>query len=736
MKKLKTFLLVSLLVAGLKTFACGPYYWVPSDYNIYLLLPYDWNFPDKVDFPSLNCEQWCRETGLPLRDTAEVRRAIYQGSLSDWEWALGSSPKGKAHEWFRKNTFVKRLRKKGYNDAAQLLYLSKKYECLREQQRSPWYYNSHLDGNCQDSLRSIISAVTKEKHSRFADRWSFLLIKTYWALGMDKECVSSWNKQKNLFNKSLLHDQAGDYAARSQTRMERSDDAAALYAQIGRPQEAIDPRSNLAEALEKLMTINPESPYITLWLNQMFFSTENSPYDIDAPFLQGNRDYDKLLPLTLKFAQDPQTKCRGQWIYASACLLDKKERSMEALEMISKYKDNMGDDFLDRQVRVLTFYLRCKNDSIDDAFEKYALAELKWMDAQLQQEWSSLPQETKRSVSREPMLSWISHNCFMFDAMNRIVLADDDGLAWRFAATGRKVRAIQMANMADNRLVQLIGLGEINTNRHLRNIDEQLYYWWWDYSNYHDYSNHLFLLVDGMDAATIEEYISRLWHPIDSTDSWLNSRGYTDGDYWQDIVGTHFLRERNYTAAVAHLSAVSPYYQRCMNICFVNDPFAIDRTPVNSDSTNYKLNFAKRMAQLQLQMLCGDDDSRGLALLEYSIGLQNSFDMTWYLTSYARTEYPSEKWGQPYEYYPEWDFSFVCSPIDRLTITNSPYAASARNDVPSLKSRALSLLRSDDARARYFARLGQLATVMARYASTPTAQHYALVCDQWSNYRL
>jgi hypothetical protein len=185
-------------------------------------------------------------------------------------------------------------------------------------------------------------------------------------------------------------------------------------------------------------------------------------------------------------------------------------------------------------------------------------------------------------------------------------------------------------------------------------------------------------------------------------------------DYWQDIVGTHYLRERNYRAAALHFKYISPSYQRLMNVDCYLDPFGIDRTTTSHDSTHYKYHFAHSMDSLGRIMLHETDpDRRGLAMLEYSIGLENSFGMCWWLTSYQKG------WTGP----------------DLTDIEETKYAEKATAVVEQLRKKALKSLRSEDAFARYYLRLGQYGTVRKRYANTSTGQHLALVCDNWGQYR-
>ena len=151
-----------------------------------------------------------------------------------------------------------------------------------------------------------------------------------------------------------------------------------------------------------------------------------------------------------------------------------------------------------------------------------------------------------------------------------------------------------------------------------------------------------------------------------------------------------------------------------MNIQFSVDPFSIDRTKKSQDSTQYKLHFAQKMDSLQSDMLNKQDaDMRGLAMLEYSIGLENSFGMCWWLTSYQKG------WTGP----------------ALIDIAKTDYGKNAQVIADRFRKRALESLRTDDARAKYHLRLGHYSKVKSQYAHTYTGTQLALACDERSHYK-
>ena len=729
-----------LLVSG-AAFACGPWYYSAADNRIYRLLPPLWQPPASVteDFEAKNIMAWSRQTGC--RDTAAIRRALYTewNRFADWvalryETTVTGAAKNNPMSG---NQFCRHLVQTSDTDAVRLLCWSKTYSNIRNAQRSPWYYNSGINTDENHLLRELYDKVLHYKPSkRYADRYTFLALKCAWALGEDSTAVAMWRESALNRKGNLFYNEAKDYAARCLTRMGRQTEADALYYQNGNYRQLLPSGASLPTQLRLMLQVCPNSRDIAPLLQDYLTELDRE----HAATYQWNSDEDhfltdSVLAVARMAISNSKVRNKAMWKYTAACILDFNGKPKEALAMLDGAKTR--DAFLRKSVRILTFYLRTRTEYPSSDFVAYALGEVKWLDGELQCEWKQLPDSTRDKISHVLNWRWVGelNNLYAYASLRRIVLEDSVGLAWQLFRYGYGVKALQMANVADNRIVMLTDNPYI---QHIRRSPDGIYNVWYmsidghyrdvwltsltdtagldghdfhfcQYSeNWHDYSNGLFCLADKMDAATLAEYLRRLVRPRDADDRWFNERSYTDLDYWRDIVGTHYLRERNYRAAALHLKYIAPSYQRLMNVrCFL-DPFGIDRTTTSYDSTHYKYHFAQRMDSLQRIMLReADPDRRGLAMLEYSIGLENSFGMCWWLTSYDKG------WTGP----------------DLTDIDETEYAEKARTVVLLLRRKALQTVCSDEARAWYHLRLGQYSTVRRRYADTETGRHLALVCD-------
>lgn len=699
MKTSKLSILASLLLAANAAMACGPWYFSAADNRIYHLLPPLWQSASTVqeDFATKNILLWAEQSGCD--DTAAIRSAIYGSSLADWE-AIHDNTSTTT------NSFVAHLQRAGDRDAIELLYQSKRYESIRNAQRSPWYYNSSLDNDEKQELRWLQDDLQRHQpfKGKYADRYRFLAIKCAWAAGKDSLVAKLWESEQRHLKESLFYIEAEDYVARSLVRQGHDREAEAIYRRHGDLGSLIPAGLPLHAKLRLVLQHVPNSPEVAPMLQEYLSTLDRYQASEYLRWHKEDMDPDSMLAVARQAIAHPKVKNKAQWRYAAACILDFTGEPRKALEMLRGCTTE--EPHLKRSIRILRFHLRAQTEHIDKNLVQYAVGETQWLVGEMQREWTRLPeclqQEIAQAVCWRYSMSSLN-KLQAYSSLRRILLTDSTGLAWRMARAGHGVRALQMANVAENHFVQL----SLNTVIPYQRSS-------FGAVNEHDYSNGMFAMADRMKARTLEAYYRRIRQPQDEVDRWMNRRGYTDPDYWLDIVGTHYLRESNYRAAARCLSRVSASYQQRMNIEFSISPFSLDRSIRNLDSTHYKLQFAQGMDSLERAMQRGDSDSRGLAMLEYTIGLENSFDMCWWLTSYQKG----------------W------TGANLIDIEMSDYARNARLRCDRLRQKALLTLCSREGMAKYYARLGMLTKVMKEYGETATAQHYALVCDQWRDYRL
>ena len=768
--RLKRFIAVStlLLLCALRAVACGPCPIVlPADYDLYRLLPYYAELKEPADGRmQTNCRLWME--AVPGTKYDEVRQAIYEFNLADWQRVERGEDCG--------NAFCRKLIANKDNDAVRLLVWSKYYEQWSEQMRSPWYYGCGMDDGGLDIDKIV--AVASQAKGRYADRYLLLAMKCLYRSGRNEDCEALWKKRQSVLKKGFLRDQAEGYLAACLNRMGRKQEAVDIYSRLGDAASLQLIQDDKVAVFEQVMRYRPNSPFFPMALQRVLFVVEN--YTVDNRFSSYTLDslqLRRLLDVASRAGKDPRVKNQPMWRYAAACLLDHMGRQREALAMVEGLTST--DDFLNASIRTLRIYLHSCLDAIDARYEQRLFADLQWLDSRMKVEWEGLD-----STSRYIMLHIGDYdNCFRTvyanDALRRIVLRKG-GLADRFAAAGRTNRALQLANMADNRFFQLTGNSVLKAFRTPGPLSVE-YDWiddetrsydgygptvvravlrtkldfsditWlpWNFRyqfypgyNMHDFSNRLFLRVDLMNADKLAGYWQQVLKPSDKMGQWLNERGYVEKDYWYDIIGTHLLRELRYEEAYRWLAKVSPQYQQCLNTdeYMRFDPFEYGEVETGRVD-NYKVNSAKRLADLQRQSReAASPDDRADALLTLSIALSNMFNLNesftgrcWPLVSYGFDYFD----GQLSDWYGDEDprDNRYLQPYMAADDAVMPYARQAKKEAQRLRKEAFRTYADPERKAQALRRVYEYTYLMQHLANTPTGQDIARHCDKWKDYR-
>lgn len=772
MRRLKRFTTVSILLfCALRAVACGPGPNIrPDDCDLYRILPYyaELREPDDGRIEA-NCRAWMKAVkGVPYE---AVRQAIYDFTLADWLRVQQGDARG--------NAFCRRLIAKHDSAAVQLLVWSKFYEQWSEQMRSPWYYGCGMD-DCELDIDSVCIAAQNQR-GRYADRYLLLAMKCLYRSGRSEECIALWSKRKAAFNNSHLREQAEGYLAACLNRTGHRQEAIRIYARLGDAaslQLLLDDR---VEVFEQMLRNKPNSPFFPIALQRVLFVTENyvsgdefTRYELDSLQLR------RLAALAQQAGHSPRVRNQAMWLYTAACLLDHLGERRKALALVENLKSK--DDFLNTSIRVLRLHLHAQLDNLDADFDRRLMTELKWLDRRMQTEWKALDASERFRLSHVDGFGYdydIFRTVYANDALRRIVLSRG-GLADRMARSGRTVRALQLANMADNRFIQVshnpvvaacragqgdtlygLNLNDVPTYNSLCYYGQTVYVsdttpfhdiwkrndWQIAYEipfnnffNSHDFSNGLFTRADRMKADAIARYWQRVEHPCDNTDRWLNERGYTDKDYWCDIIGTHFLREMRFGEASKWLARVDKGYHRRLNTkdWMVYNPYKYEECAIpTKDREGYKQRFATTMCQQEAILRDNKNpDDRADAMLNISIGIRNAFSYRcWPLVAYGYYSFDWMPLDEDIDYSdPLADDYYQPSWLADDAVR--PYVQKALERAAALRKEAFATYVTPERKAKSLRRVYEFTYLMEHYANTPTGQDIARHCDQWKDYRI
>lgn len=666
----------------------------------------------RFDYREENIALWQQQTSadIPAKD---IEQTVYRHTLADLEKHLSKGkPCNKFEKWIKKN---------GRQDITELLLTAKATEENRAEMTDPWYYGYDED-ECHVALRQALQKVAGKDGPLF-NRWVLQAVRMMTALGQDDECLAYWEQVRDRMTDDVVRNIAELKVASSLFKKGRKSEAAAIYARYGdiASLELCQPVPMSSEDVEKvdeMVTVYeacPDSPYFDEEIQQLLIHFDNHllrdvKNEDEAWFYHSAQSYDRELSKARKFMdlcqrvlREKKVKNLAMWYFAAAAMSDAMDQPREALQYIRQGLPLCDDAFLQESFRILRVYDRARLAAFNDDYERQLLVELRWLDWKLV---SHLGQEDIESL-RDINYKWSANTYFYNDAMRRLVF---DELVPKALKAGRFQRALQLANYADNRLCQKVkakktedwGKGQTFNN--------------------HDYSNHLFALMDTLPAREVDVYYRQLYSQnVDSLSRFLNLRSYRDRNYWRDIVGTFYIRDMQFGKAVALLRQNPKDFQGHLNVApYLNrDPFDF-KTWNNGhlkDTVDYKLQFAREMYRLeQLMQSSADANERGEAMIRYAIGLKNSENRCWPLTRYSDSV--ANEW-----YFDGEDF--VRTPPSKLQLTSELFI-----------EKGLATIEDVERRARQLHLLSRNREVMDYYGDTETARQLRAHCDIWRDYQI
>ena len=728
MTRLVRFLLISLLAFGAvgSAKACWPDWYTPGGYymyRVYEAAPEDFGVGGEYRADTYNCRAWQALTSkdIPLRDIYEV---VYKMSLEEFELMYDHR---KEHY---DNAFAEWITKRD-TEAMEFLLLAKTNEYIRLKRNSRWYYPSMKIG-ARMSLEEVAEKALTTQSKRLRDRYLLQGVRALFTLARYQECIDLWeNEVVKLPEGNLMRQLILSYIAGAEFHVGNTRQAIALFAEIGDVSSMLycmgregEQISNI-DALFLVCEHNSRSAYIPRALQEYVRMLEPSGnyfsqfYDEPAG---DNEDLDKLYSLSLNMAKKGPSSTQAMWYYTAAFLSDLKGDPKTASKLLTQTTRIESSSYMKESIMVLRMYLDSKLSTYDAAYEKRLFEQLKWLDDKLVH---NLTDEVREATSHGYKLPLCESYYYWNDMMRRILLAE---VCPRMLAAGHTTRALQLANMASNRM---LGVVDQQSSYYYDKADERYkpttismeeYRYSAKHYNDYDYRSHFFEMIDsiGLDAAIA--YVGNVHAPKSAFDKFLNARGYINDDYLYDILGTQCLRHMRYREAVEYLGKVSKQYQYHHNVYTNYDPFVLDPylhfsgRPSYYDDDDFRYRFAREMHSLEQDISTMQDSNRKAQMMvRYAIGIKNSFERCWALTQYYAG---SSYYGQ------------VCEKRDW---TEEPPALAARERTHQVIELACSIA-TDEAAADIHYQLCNFKTIALQYPDTRKGRLVRGECDNLYDY--
>ena len=676
-----------LLIVALPASACGPYPPIIPTPD-YFRLPAD-KVKSSTDYDrEENLLLWQALTSdrIPLKD---IEQAVYKDSREKFDAHTGYWPRT------TDNLFYIYINNTGDEEIIDFLYTAKSLEERRRKMNSSWYYPRKKEWSEEHTdFDDIIESCREYRGTRLRDRYALQLTRALFASHRYAECVEYVDSAFAAFpDTNLFKRMAQEYAEGSLIRLKENG-----------LDSILDDAGDFDSRVEAMAAVNPDSPRL-----------------ID--YIRANADNTvgmlRIVQVLRSLIKNPKALYKGDWLFALAFIGYECECRPE--EARAHIYQAMRQRFSSENLRDLAWAYKMKLDAVA-GYTGSLVDDLRWI-------------EGKADPLQADAGEWV-RRCRNIIYENWI-----PGL-WR---SRDYTTAILLCGYAD-----AFDCAEIIHAADKHNMSESE-----GYINSHDYGSLSFQMMQSLSSSQLAAVYAgvRVSSPLKD---FLRRLAPVDSDYFNELIGTLALREENYAKAVQYLSLVSDDYNSSLNIntggYLACDPFilsyihrsgytlsykdgewlpayhyAVAPSPYN----NAKLDFARRMLELEQMKKHGRTaDDRGLARLMYAVGRMNSFESCWALTQYWRGWVGLFEPSLQY-----WEGSFCEHNYGFLyDYEYSGREEETHNIFRQETNAALSMLTTDDARAKAQYLLGNLRTIKRRYPGTPVAQRLATSCDNWHSW--
>lgn len=547
-----------------------------------------------------NCKLWQQQTSsdISLQDIEDV---LYNVSVSTLQDLLQSKCE---------NTFVQFLQKEKNQDFVSYILLLKAFHEKKVAYLDPWYYPYEKG----EKLIEFSDIELPVGNAILHDRCVLLEMKILFEQQKWADCEQLWKKEHKKMKESFLKESLYGYYVGALYRTKPSVEVIRSFSKIG----------DYLSMIRCAETIMPEKD--CMYLFDMYCNDNLNSQSMPA-MLQIMGEYairmekcDVLLKTALRMVKRKDCEEPAMWYYTIATMefFQKLNNHFpyESFAMGFYYGTSMYDDWrtYNKSVRknysYLSDLLTRAEQSRGNAFIKESIQMFRY----------ALNIESGNCSSDEYVGSALkyfsqidkkyNHDYVLNSIMTIMMLSHSTNNI----LSGDTIRALQSLNVADGDFTQPAQ------------------------DQYKRYYSSLFEIMESLPVQSVISYVNSLSQPKNSNSQYLKDLSYiVDMNYFNEYIGTRYLREQNYKAAIQYLSKVPLWYQNRLktNEYMDRDYFSHRRYRKIADNSSYKLTFAKKMLDLENRILTEKNpNKKGELLIQKAVAVGNSLSYCWSLTRY------------------------------------------------------------------------------------------------------
>ena len=713
---------ISFLLVSTRVFACAPIVYSPSEYYLFHLVDLPESSSEGYNPNSHeNCFLWQQQTSssIPLDDIYQV---VYKYPLQ----TLNEMKSGTLPVETRSNKMAKWLTSRSGKEALDFLILAKNCEWLRNEFLSPWYYPSKRDP-VRYSLNDVAEVARKKTGNYYyGDRYALQAVRAMTSLNQYNEIVSFWNETEKRIPEGLMRKMILPYIAGAYVHLNEIELAKSYYIQANDLNGLLEcdlryrPGLSKVEEMALLYENFPDCPEFRRKLWEILGRIEpDRDWNNDSHWRwdDNRNEINELATLCDKVLEGDLPADKALWAYAATYIAHLQGDDKKADRYLKTAENTVKDQNLADAIKVMRIYIDAQISTYDKAYEQKLFAQLRWLQQKIK---SDIDDEVVKGFHLYQLNFCFSHY-YWNDAMRCILLGT---VCPRMNAKGNTTLALQLANMASYSLLNEINKVELelwdseSIAKYGERLTLNLYqYRHSNFGNEYDYCCHFINMADTLTANVLMAYTEVALRPKTDFQRFLNTHSYVDSDYLNEMIGTHYLREMRYTDAERYLSKVSPDYFMRTNVYkegYLNrDPFSLERKRWHH-GTDAKLYFARAMNRLEQDIAATTDPNRkALLMIDFGIGLRNSFDYCWALTYYCRGWVRGTFWQ-------DWE--------------NGAMAEQAMKCADKLIAMALNAFTDDEYAAQAQLLFCNFKTVKERYPETLAGEIVRGRCDKYKDY--
>jgi hypothetical protein len=522
--------------------ACSDYY-TPDMCNMFSVFNYNDLFAFNKSFYNSQFTFWKTYFGKSINE-----KTVKDGIFNTEGEILSSGTK--------LNALIKSLQLRKDNDGAHYLGLMRQMRSITSANAWDYPTKEQLAHN-----KSIWSYLQKDATSHIAK--SSKLGNRYWLMAMraayynnDKNgCLKLWNDYQSKYADGDIKMLAEGYLASYWYKDGQREKAREFYAKVGDLQSLrwCFKDDIQLKGIRKLYAETPNSVAFPYLIQDYVNALDNDlhplfGWDNDAETDSIHRvvlaEINEFRQFAKQVIADGKIQHPALWKSASAYLAYLSGNNKGAIGELEDANQLKGTSRMKENIRILRFFVKSKDRDTSTSFENYALNELRW-----------LVSKAKAEPDANNFNFYYKRNHYS-DALQRIVLFN---LTPNYLKAGKFTTAAALTGM-ENEFINIDFRENKRSGKYKKEWTEGYYY--------ADYSDYYFSLLDSADVKDVVAYKELLVHPENGTtlEQYAISHCYKNMNYYNELIGTKYIRIEDYDNAITYLKPVSHQYIWAMNI--------------------------------------------------------------------------------------------------------------------------------------------------------------------------